>query len=114
MKKIALYSLPVILVLVFSSFRKTSTTFHGTWVDGIKTIPSSFLPVGLETDTIQYPEETHLRNVQQLTFGGDNAEAYWSYDSKYIVFQRTNPKEGLNCDQIFMGKAPQKPGDKFE
>ena len=31
-------------------------------------------------DTILYPEESHFKNVQQLTFGGDNAEAYWSYD----------------------------------
>src|SRR6516164_5092268 len=65
-------------------------------------------------DTLLFPDETHFKNVQQLTFGGDNAEAYWSYDSKYIIFQRTNPKEGLNCDQIFIGKVPQKPGDKFE
>lgn len=65
-------------------------------------------------DTIQYPEEVHFKNVQQLTFGGDNAEAYWSFDGKYIVFQRTNPKEGIKCDQVFIGKVPQKPGDKFE
>ncbi|MFT3703188.1 MAG: hypothetical protein QM802_12495 [Agriterribacter sp.] len=80
----------------------------------------SFQPKGIATsssfllsDTIQYPEESHFKNVQQLTFGGDNAEAYWSYDSKYIVFQRTNPKEGLNCDQIFIGKVPEKAGDPF-
>src|SRR5262245_22083968 len=66
------------------------------------------------SDTIQYPEEKHFKNVIQLTFGGDNAEAYWSYDSKYIVFQRTNPKEGIECDRIFIGKVPEKPGDKFE
>src|SRR5882762_3484281 len=65
-------------------------------------------------DTLLYPEEVHFKNLQQLTFGGDNAEAYWSYDSKYIVFQRTNPKEGLKCDRIFMGKVPQMTGDKFE
>ncbi|MDP9231039.1 MAG: hypothetical protein M3O67_10285, partial [Bacteroidota bacterium] len=65
-------------------------------------------------DTIQYPEETHFKNIQQLTFGGDNAEAYWSYDGKYIVFQRTSVKDGLPCDQIFMGKVPEKLGDKFE
>ncbi|HEX7845115.1 MAG TPA: hypothetical protein VF476_04885 [Chitinophagaceae bacterium] len=64
-------------------------------------------------DTLKYPEETHLKNVQQLTVGGDNAEAYWSYDSKWLVFQRTNPKEGINCDQIFIGKVPTKPGEKF-
>ena len=64
-------------------------------------------------DTLRYPEENHLKNVQQLTFGGDNAEAYWSFDGKYIVFQRTMPKEGIPCDQIYMGKLP-KPGEKFE
>jgi TolB protein len=63
-------------------------------------------------DTLKYPDEAHFKNVQQLTFGGDNAEAYWSYDSKYLIFQRTNPKEGLNCDQIFIGKVP-KPGESF-
>ena len=67
----------------------------------------------LTKDTVLYPDETHFTNIQQLTFGGDNAEAYWSYDGKYIVFQRTNPKEGINCDQIFIGKVPQQ-GEKFE
>src|SRR5688572_1810063 len=67
----------------------------------------------LTIDTLHYPEETHFKNVQQLTFGGDNAEAYWSYDNKYLVFQRTSPKDGVNCDQIFVGKVPQKPGEKF-
>ncbi len=65
-------------------------------------------------DSLKYDEETHFKNVRQLTFGGDNAEAYWSYDSKWLVFQRTNPKEGINCDQIFVGKVPQKTGEKFE
>src|SRR6188768_4595118 len=68
----------------------------------------------LLTDSIKYPEEKHFKNVQQLTFGGDNAEAYWSFDGKYIVFQRTHAKEGLMCDQIFIGKVPETPGDKFE
>lgn len=65
------------------------------------------------SDTLVYPEEKHFKNVRQLTSGGDNAEAYWSYDSKYIVFQRTNVKEGLLCDQIFIGKAPRRQGQKF-
>lgn len=30
--------------------------------------------------TLLYPEEKHLANVRQLTFGGQNAEAYWRYD----------------------------------
>jgi TolB protein len=46
------------------------------------------------------PEEKHLRNVHQLTFGGTNAEAYFSYDGKKLIFQTT--REKLGCDQIYM------------
>jgi TolB protein len=67
----------------------------------------------LISDTLTYPEEHHLKNIQQLTFGGDNAEAYFSFDGKFLVFQKTNPKEGLMCDQIFMARVPEKPGDPF-
>lgn len=63
-------------------------------------------------DSIQYPEEKHFRNLRQLTFGGDNAEAYWSFDGKRIVFQRTSAKDGIPCDRIFYGKVP-RPGEKF-
>jgi TolB protein len=64
-------------------------------------------------DSVLFAGEKHFANIRQLTFGGDNAEAYWSYDGKYIIFQRTNPKEGLNCDQIFIGKVPQKADEPF-
>lgn len=64
------------------------------------------------SDTLLYPEEVHFRNVQQLTNGGDNAEAYWSYDGKFIVFQRTSVKDGVPCDQIFVGETP-KAGEPF-
>lgn len=45
--------------------------------------------------------EPHLANMKQLTFGGDNAEAYFSFDSKKLCFQSNNPQWGLKCDQIF-------------
>ena len=48
-----------------------------------------------------YPEEKHLKNIRQMTFGGDNAEAYWSFDDRYLVFQSNNPEWGVECDQIF-------------
>lgn len=54
-----------------------------------------------KNDTIHYLQEVHLRNVRQLTFGGDNAEAYWSFDNKELVFQSNNKAWGLLCDQIF-------------
>jgi TolB protein len=52
-------------------------------------------------DSLRYPEEKHLKNMRQLTFGADNAEAYWSFDSKKISFQSNNAAWGLHCDQIF-------------
>ena len=38
--------------------------------------------MGVTNDTLIYPEEVHFKNIQQVTFGGDNAEAYWSFDDK--------------------------------
>lgn len=67
----------------------------------------------LAWDTLHYPEEKHFKNVQQLSFGGDNAEAYFSFDGKWLVFQKTNPAEGIQCDQIYIGKIPTKQGEKF-
>ncbi len=43
--------------------------------------------------------ELHLGNLTQLTSGGQNAEAYFSYDGKKIIFQSTRPP--YQCDQIF-------------
>ncbi|MBL0025548.1 MAG: hypothetical protein WBP08_08945 [Saprospiraceae bacterium] len=54
-----------------------------------------------ELDTLKFEKEIHLKNVKQLTFGGDNAEAYWSFDSKKVVFQANNKKWGTECDQIY-------------
>jgi TolB protein len=65
------------------------------------------------TDTLVYPEEIHFKNLRQLTFGGDNAEAYFSFDGKYIIFQKTNPKEGIPCDQIYIAKVPTSPDEAF-
>jgi TolB protein len=58
-------------------------------------------------DSLHYAAETHFRNLRQLTFGADNAEAYWSPDGKWVVFQRTAPKDGIPCDQIYIGKVPE-------
>ena len=54
-------------------------------------------------DTLKYDEEVHLKNVRQLTFGGDNAEAYFSFDNRQLIFQRTGEEYSLECDQIFIG-----------
>ena len=55
--------------------------------------------------------EKHLKNIRQLTFGGDNAEAYWSPDSKSLTFQSNNPAWKLECDQIFAMDVNKAAGD---
>jgi TolB protein len=44
-------------------------------------------------------QEKSLQNLKQLTFGGQNAEAYFSYDGSKIIFQST--RSPFACDQIF-------------
>ncbi len=59
-----------------------------------------------KSDLLRFPGELHLRNIKQLTFGGNNAEAYWSFDNKQLIFQsdwgKINPQ---GCDQIFIMNA---------
>ena len=43
----------------------------------------------------------YLKNIKQLTFGGNNAEAYWSFDDSKLVFQSDFAKWGNSCDQMF-------------
>jgi len=50
-------------------------------------------------DTLTFPNETHLANLRQLSFGGQNAEAYFSRDGSELVFQST--RGDLECDAIF-------------
>jgi Tol biopolymer transport system component len=58
------------------------------------------------TDSLWFEGERRLSNIRQLTFGGNNAEAYWSPDGDQLVFQ--SDYEGINaqgCDQIFVMNA---------
>ena len=63
----------------------------------------------LVAGTLHDPREVHLADVVQLTFGGENAEAYWSPDGEELIFQSTSPP--YECDQIFRMR-PDKPGEK--
>jgi Tol biopolymer transport system component len=44
--------------------------------------------------------EKHFGEIRQLTFGGENAEAYFSRDGKRLIFQST--RDGRTCDQEFV------------
>jgi len=74
-----------------------------------------FLPVGrsvrADGEILLPQEQKHLKNTRQLTFGGQNAEAYFSADDKQLIFQHQGAE--VPCDQIYSiavdtpdGKAP--------
>jgi TolB protein len=68
---------------------RVAFTVHGQQpTDARKTAP----PLGL-------PQEKHLKNVRQLTFGGQNAEAYFSLDDKTLIYQHQG--KDVPCDQIY-------------
>src|SRR5687767_9106652 len=46
------------------------------------------------------PGESHLTNIRQLTYGGENAESYFSPDGQWLIFQST--RDGRTCDQQYV------------
>ena len=58
---------------------------------------STPVPVAVEPE----PGERHLRNIRQLTFGGNNAEAYFSPSGEQLIFQRQENTE-TGCDQQYV------------
>jgi TolB protein len=63
------------------------------------TLKNSWPSEGSLTQSLALPQEKHLRNVRQLTFDGENAEAYFSSDGRKLIFQST--RDGHECDQIY-------------
>lgn len=60
--------------------------------------PSPAAPPASKNLFPAHPAETHFGPVRQITFGGENAEAYWSFDGKELIYQA---HEGEGCDQIY-------------
>ncbi len=66
---------------------------------GILTVTLGHSPA-VQSSVASPPQtEEHLRNIKQLTFGGENAEAYFSADGRKLIFQST--RDGRECDQIY-------------
>ena len=59
-----------------------------------------FNPVGGKPFEPRFEGEWRLADIRQLTFGGENAEPYWSPDGKKLMFQATVP--GAKCDQQYI------------
>ena len=57
-------------------------------------------PAAARADSLIRGGETHFQELWQLSFGGQNAEAYWSGDGSKLIFQST--RDGWPCDQMYV------------
>ena len=62
-------------------------------------LTAAFVSAFGQAASLEVPGEKHLKNIKQLTFGGENAEAYFSFDGKKLSFQ--SKRDGRECDQIY-------------
>lgn len=62
-------------------------------------ILAQVLCVSAQQGPLALAGEKHLKNIKQLTFGGENAEAYFSPNGKQLIFQ--SKRDGRGCDQIY-------------
>ena len=74
-------SLLTVFVIIITALSIVSAQENNLWVNG----------------------ERHLKDIKQLTFGGENAEAYFSFDGKQLIFQ--SKRDGRACDQIYAMNA---------
>lgn len=49
-----------------------------------------------------FSQEKQLQNLTQLTFGGDNAEAYFSPDGKQLVFSSNRNNNNTKDTNLFI------------
>ncbi len=78
----------------------------------IALIVLDFISASAQNSKLIMPGETHFKSIKQLTFGGDNAEAYFNNDGDLLIFQRSDHKDYM-CDHIFMGAVSTDPTDTF-
>jgi Tol biopolymer transport system component len=86
----------VFLFLFFALFTVESFAFDSFWLDLMNFDLREFTG---QNEKLLFPGERRLKNIKQLTFGGENAEAYFSFDGKKLIFQ--SKRDGRNCDQIY-------------
>lgn len=100
MRRLSLLATALILTLGMFGCTQPEQPSKGTTTGGTPSATNS--PEAKPTTTLvnlQEPRERHLTNIKQLTFGGENAEAYWSNDNKELIMQSTHGD--YKCDQIF-------------
>jgi Tol biopolymer transport system component len=95
MQKLLLFTATVLLTFLIACNNAAPTAPNNGGAPGAANTP----PATDNNASLQTPQERHFANIKQLTFGGENAEAYWSGDSKKLIMQSTF--EQYKCDQIF-------------
>ena len=63
-----------------------SSMVLGFGLHACSTPESSEVPFDWLQDSLRYKNEEHIRNIRQLTFGADNAEAYFGFGDKKLFF----------------------------
>ncbi|CAD5211406.1 unnamed protein product [Bursaphelenchus okinawaensis] len=59
------------------------------------------LCLNVDAGDVHFEGEKYFKSVTQLTFGGANAEAYFSFDNKKLTYQAMGSQYGVGCDQIY-------------
>lgn len=88
------------LILIFSAVNAEAHDFFQNDFDLFNFQSSFSLP---QKDNLLVEGEKHFKNIKQLSFGGENAEAYFSSDGKQLIFQ--SKRDGRGCDQIYTMNA---------
>jgi hypothetical protein len=76
-----------------------------------KTATSAVAKPTAEAKNLATPGERHFKDLEQITFGGDNAEAYWSFGGDRLIFQTNHAP--YKCDQIEMMPATGGPAKRI-
>ena len=109
MKRVIFLVLSLMIVIVGCKDKKAEKNISGKGDTHTKDVNYHGKKYDLGNDSdlkdLKYPGEKHFKNVKQLTYKGDNAEGYWSFDGKKLVFQAHNENWGDHCDQIYVMDA---------
>jgi hypothetical protein len=74
-------------LILASALVNTANAQHGTHTTNAK-----------YEGKLQYDDEKHFKNVRQLTFGGDNAEAYFGLDGNHLPAYQSERRAELRPD----------------
>ena len=98
MKRISVSPLFMAIAVAACCPPKATPTTAGLTKPGVVADSTPTAPVIGPMRDMSDKREVHLKNVRQLTFGGDNAEAYWSFAGDQLVLQSN--RTPYKCDQI--------------